>query len=444
MTVPSIITNGFIKTLSGLGDNSDSIIPLVAKDVISDCTLVHTYKKEGGIDDVREKAIEEFGTGALWLFGIPTFKFLVDKAIYPMFGLKPELDPRVLDNKNGRFDFLKSVASSSEKEVFSSLSNKAKFLNKFELPFTNMQMYKGAYVAKFLTSTLLCAFALTKLIKYKQKTTDERIKKDIQSKKSSLQFEKFVKNDSIYGDFVNKNKSKNISFGSFAPSNAGEFVSDFMFNPLKNTSILDLFIGGTRFKEGRKGERKEIVLKELFQVFFIYGLAQPIQKTFEFIGKKLNLPIELDARVIFDSKLKDKLVEAKSEINKLNNSKNLLNDIYKLNPQGALVEILANNGTLSVVKDKNRIKNITTFKPIDENDIKSALKHIENLSEAVSSINKIKIFKTFATLGNVAIAIWAMGVLQPKINIWMRKKLNNGDNRNPAIVQKEKEMQKLA
>ena len=157
MAIPSIITNGFIKTLSGLGNNSDSIVPLVAKDVISDCTLIHTYKKEGGADDVREKAIEEFGTGALWLFGIPAFKLLIDKTIYPLLNLNPNLDPRVLNNKDGKFDFLKSVVKGQEKDVFSTLSDKAKILNKFQLPFTNKQMYKGTYIAKFLALNIKSA-----------------------------------------------------------------------------------------------------------------------------------------------------------------------------------------------------------------------------------------------------------------------------------------------
>ncbi len=442
MAIPSIITNGFIKTLSGLGNNSDSIAPLVAKDVISDCTLIHTYKKEGGQDDVREKAIEEFGTGALWLFGIPAFKFLVDKTIYPLLGLNSNLDPRILNNKDGKFDFLKKIACDEEQKVFSTLADKAKILNKFELPFTNKQMYKGVYVGKFLASTFLCAFALTKLIKYKQKTTDNRIKRDIQNKKSRLKMQSFSGQESLYSAFIKKDNKKNISFGNFMPA-VGEFASDFMFNPLKNTSILDAFIAGTRLKEGRKGERGEIGLKEAFQVFFIYGLAKPIQKAFEFAGKKLKLPIELDPKVIFDSKLKEKLAESNGELVKLKNSGNLLKDIYSLDPKGSLVDILAMNGTIPVVRDNNGIKNISTFKPIDENDVKKALKNVENLSKAISSIKKIKVFKTFAVLGNVAIAIWAMGVLQPKINIWMRKKLNNGDNRNPAIVQQEKEMQKL-
>ncbi len=447
MAIPSIITNGFIKTLSGLGNNSDSIVPLVAKDVISDCTLIHTYKKEGGKDDVREKAIEEFGTGALWLFGIPTFKFLVDKTIYPLLGLNPNLDPRILNNKDKKFDFLKSVKKNEVEEgVFNSLSNKAQILKKIQLPFTNKQMYKGVYIGKFLSSTLLCAFALTKLIKYKQKTTDERIKKDIQKKRNAFDYQKFLGNDNLYGAFVKKSKkdNKNVSFCGLSTFAVGEFASEFMFNPLKNTSILDAFIAGTRLKEGRKGERIEIGLKELFQVFFIYGLAKPIQMCFEAIGNKMNMPIELDARVIFDSKLKEKLANSKDILDNLEKSSDLLKSIYDLDPKSDLVDILAKNGTLPVVKDKNGISNISAFKIIDENEVKKAIGHIKKLSESLDSIKKIKAFKTFATLGNVAIAIWAMGVLQPKINIWLRKKLNNGDNRNPAIVQQEKEMQKLA
>ena len=52
----------------------------------------------------------------------------------------------------------------------------------------------------------------------------------------------------------------------------------------------------------------------------------------------------------------------------------------------------------------------------------------------------IKAYKVFAVLANVAIGALAMGVLQPLVNIQMRKLLNGGDNRNPAIVAQEKQM----
>ena len=444
MAIPSIITNGFIKTLSGLGNNSDSIVPMAVKDIISDCTLIHTYKKEGDKDDVREKTIEEFGTGALWLFGIPIIKKIIDKTIYPALSLNPDLDPRILNNKNGRFDFLKSVAKDGEKKVFDSLSQKTKLFNKFELPFSNYKAYKGVYAFKFLISTVSCAFALTKLIKYKQKTTDERIKKDLAKNKDNSRYvQSFANKENLYSAFLDKTKKKNISFGNAFALKTGDFMKDFVFNPVKNTSILDACIAGTRLKESRRGEKLEVLLKELFQIMFIYVIAKPIQKAFEAMGRALKLPIELDPNVIFDANIKDKLNASKKDIETLMNSKNLLKSIYELESSSSLVELLSKNGVLPVIKDKNGIQAISTFKEIDENAVKKALKNLEDLSGAISSIKKIKAFKTFAVVGNVALAICAMGVLQPKITIWMRKKLNNGDNRNPAIVQREKEMGKV-
>ena len=94
------ISNIPVYMLSGLANNSDSIIPMATKDTISNCAIVHTYKKEGGQDDARERAIEEFGTGAVWLFGIPSLKKCIDKFIYPLLNLNPDLDIRVLKDDN--------------------------------------------------------------------------------------------------------------------------------------------------------------------------------------------------------------------------------------------------------------------------------------------------------------------------------------------------------
>ena len=80
MSIPSI-TTGAVKLLSGLANNTDSIVPMAVKDTISNCAIVRTYKKEGGKDDARERKIEEFGTGAFWLFGIPTVKLILNKTV---------------------------------------------------------------------------------------------------------------------------------------------------------------------------------------------------------------------------------------------------------------------------------------------------------------------------------------------------------------------------
>ena len=98
-SIKTAIASNSVKLLSGLGNNDDCLVAMIAKDWIGDGATVYTYKKEGGKDDAREKAIEEFGTGAIWLFGIPLVKKVIDKTIYPLLKLDSNFDPRVLDDK---------------------------------------------------------------------------------------------------------------------------------------------------------------------------------------------------------------------------------------------------------------------------------------------------------------------------------------------------------
>ena len=56
-----------------------------------------------------------------------------------------------------------------------------------------------------------------------------------------------------------------------------------------------------------------------------------------------------------------------------------------------------------------------------------------------------KLLKGAAIIGNIGISAVLMGYLQPKLNIFLRKKFHNGDNTNPAIKKITAEMeQKLA
>ena len=92
MSIQSIttdFTNKGIKLLSQLGNNNDSIVPMLVKDSMANGAVVYTYSKEGGKDDAREKAIEGFGTGAVWLLMIPALKWVIDKTVYPFFKLNP-------------------------------------------------------------------------------------------------------------------------------------------------------------------------------------------------------------------------------------------------------------------------------------------------------------------------------------------------------------------
>ncbi len=436
MSITSISNKILTYTLSGLGNNTDSIIPLMAKDAVSNFAIVDTYRKNGTSHDVREKAIEEFGTGAIWALGIPVLKGILNKTLYPLFNLNPKLDLRILNNKETLDTVKESLNSNtseylaSQKDIINSLGDKGKLLNKISLPFTNKQLYKAAFITKFAVSTALAALALNKVIKYKQKTTEKKIEKDYYKNNAS----RILLNGSIKKHNPYNKKNNDISFKSSK-------LASIMFNPMKNTAILDGVIATTRLKDGRKGERKEIALKELFQIFFIYCIAKPVQNVFEAIGNKFNTPIEADAKVIFDKNVKENLENSKDIIQSLKNSKNLTKDVLSLDPKSSIAKLLEQNGLINLIKDKNKnILAIDNFKYIDEEKVKDSLNAFEKLSNNISGIRKIKAYKALAVLGNVAIAVWAMGVLQPKLNIWMRKKLNNGDNSNPAIKEKEKTM----
>ena len=491
MKVPSIITTGAVNLLSGLSNNKDSIIPMAFKDVISDCVTVATYKKEGGDDDPREKAIEEFGTGAFWLFGIPAIKFAIDKTLYPLLKLNPNLDLRLLKDKDRFQNVLESArehakennsAAIKELNILESLKEKNSVLKSF----TNEQLYKGLFVTKFATATIATGLILAKIIRYKQKTTKDRINNDIQNEQNSKKqqtstLNKSVKNSQVYQMFTaNDKKSNTPSF-----TGLGEF---FMYNPIANTSLMDCVITGTRLKEARHGERKEVALKEGFQIAFVYLIARPLQLMFEGIGSKLNLPIGMDPKILFSKNVKEDvqsayniakengiydLIENIKQVQKENKSSQtllskvkqifkgaekpakeiqleneLIKKIYAIAKEdinNPLIKMLSENGTISIIKDKATSQSAVSFlQYIDEGELKGAMGNISDLTKNISNISGIKLYKALSVIANLAIGITATGAIEPLTAIWMRKKLNNGDNRNPAIVEQEKMMKAQA
>ncbi|MBR3605191.1 MAG: hypothetical protein IKL52_04095 [Candidatus Gastranaerophilales bacterium] len=428
MKIPSISANS-IKLLSGLANNDDSLAAMVIKDWIGDGATVYTYKKEGGQDDAREKAIEEFGTGAVWLFAIPAIKKLIEATIYPIFKLDSKFDPRVLDDS--KFEQMKSMAKGAEKTLFESLDKKNPVLKNF----TNAQMYKGFAVGKFAIATAAAAFALTKIIKLKQKTTTDRIENDVKRKPlsfNSLLVEKSVKQNKTFESFTNPKKNNQPSFTGG--------LAEFMYNPIKNTMILDGVIATTRLKEARKEERLEVAFKELCQVVFIYGLAKPLQLGFEAVGKLIKAPIKLDPKNLFDKNLAHAIDGSKGSIEQIKNSSNVLKTLGEIDVKNPIMGLLENEGVISLTKDKTAI---SMLNPIDEKAIQNAVKNIEDMGKNMGNIKTSKAFKVFAVISNILIAAGIMGVIQPKLTILLRKKLF-GSNENPAIAQQEKNIKEKA
>ena len=115
--------------------------------------------------------------------------------------------------------------------------------------------------------------------------------------------------------------------------------------------------------------------------------------------------------------------------------------MQETNIASPVIDLLDKNGTISTIKDKaGKILSIDYFKPIDDGAVKKAVKDFGNLEDNFKNLSKIKALKTTAILANIAAGAAIMGIVQPLANIWIRKKMNNGDNRNPAIIAQERNM----
>ena len=89
------------KIFSTLGNNN-SLVPMAIKDIANSCGLTAGSYITGDKLEGKDRFIDEFGTQAIWLFGIPTYKKIIDYTLYKILKIDPKFDVRNLkaDRKN--------------------------------------------------------------------------------------------------------------------------------------------------------------------------------------------------------------------------------------------------------------------------------------------------------------------------------------------------------
>ena len=93
--IPAISASNIYSTLG----NSNSLVPLAMKDVINSVGLTAASYITGNEAEGRDRFIDEFGTQAIWLFGIPAYKKVLDLTLFKAMGYDPKVDVRVLKDK---------------------------------------------------------------------------------------------------------------------------------------------------------------------------------------------------------------------------------------------------------------------------------------------------------------------------------------------------------
>ena len=76
--IPAISASKIYSTLG----NANSLVPLALKDVANSVGLTASSYIIGDEAEGRDRFIDEFGTQAIWLFGIPVYKKVLDLTLF--------------------------------------------------------------------------------------------------------------------------------------------------------------------------------------------------------------------------------------------------------------------------------------------------------------------------------------------------------------------------
>lgn len=401
---------------STLGNNS-SLIPLGIKDVANSCGLTTASYLAGDKLEGKDRFIDEFGTQAIWLGGLPTYKYLLGKLLCSPKKLDPNVDARILNDK----DILKAAQEYAPTEQ---IKNSIKHVAE------NAKTYKGITMAKFIGATVLTAASYFGLTKFRHNYTENQIKQEYMAKKAQMQKVEEYEDSQIpfsssFSNVHNIKENKNISFTG---------LQSFMFDPVRNLMLVDGAITGERFTHARnKQDFMGYTIKEGSFWFFMYYAGQKISKMLEkHAEKKYNKSIDLDARVIECQELKDSFSNGtiKKHLSEFAQADKSDLDIYKFAVQSKndnlVIQMAKKSDIIELLKDSEFVD---TRKYINLEDLRNCREKLqklynqyeksgENIDDFFKQVRKLK---RASVLKNMGACIGALGVIAPAIMLLLRK-----------------------
>lgn len=389
--------------------NTQSLLPLAVKDFVNSAGITYTAYQNGGHIEGKDRFIDEFGTELIWLGGIPTIKWAIDKTLYKALKYDPGVDVRVISSKNP--DYIKLALENAPDETVKANIQKA---------LENSSTFKKLFYSKFAVATAATLGLYHLMTKFKQEFTHSNIEKEYYEKVSN----NLKLNAPAHSTFAAFGRKKsNVSFEGAV----GNFFQSFMFDPVRNTSIIDLGIEGKRLSDSRNNtERGEYLIKGLGFLGIMYFAGEKIEKAFNKLAAKLfNVPIELDSKVL-DSEVLQQAAESKNNFkNELNAFKaastetDVLNFIFK-NQDNIVTKAAKLSGAISVMKNSDKID---TSKFIDYKRVQTVADDLEKFLKALSVnektatdfIKKAKNLKIGSVIANIATCCFALGFILPKV-----------------------------
>ncbi len=404
------------KVYSILGNNS-SKVPLAIKDIANSCGLTAASYMAGDKFEGKDRFIDEFGTQAIWLWGIPAYQTVMNYAMFKPMGFDHEIDARILKNPeiaNLAVDF--APTNTIKNSIKKAISHQSKF--------------KALTVAKFAASTLFTIGSYFGLTKFRHKYTEDQIKKEYLAKHSqnqNVQQSEFYPEVPFSSAFAQVHKPKNAKV-SFTGG-----LQDFIFDPVKNLMIVDASITGERLTHSRNPQDFfGYVIKEGSFWAFMYLAGPMIAKALEKHADKKGKSIDLDARVIFGEQLKKSFKDGslKTHLAEFMSADKSDVDIYKFavspNNKNLVVDMAKKSDIITLAKNSDLVD---TRKYIDLDSLRGIGKKLEKLltqyensGESLDEFFKqVRKLKKGAVLKNLGSCIGALGILAPAIMLISRK-----------------------
>jgi hypothetical protein len=427
--------------------NSSSLVPLLIKDIANSSGMTTGSYITGDKLEAKDRFIDEVGSGAIWLFGIPFYKKIIDLTLFKAAGFDPQFDVRNFKNEK----VLAKIKEFAPTKVAAANINKA---------IKNKSSVKALNMAKFAVSTILTIVSYLGLTELRQKHTEDCARQEVIAELQKQT--KTLKNKDVNVSksaktvkSVEVSKSAAVSDKPVSFKGSGSFVQNFMFDPVKNTMLIDVSITGSRLGKSRnEQDTAGYAVKEGGFWLFMYILTKPIQKFFENRAEqKHNKSIGLDARVIESSELK-KLMQTGELARHLsafpaNVSDEAIYEYLHKNRLNAVVKFAEQSDIIPTITEDEGKGKIDTRKYIDLEDVKDVHKKLSKLYEQYTKskepldvfLSKVRSLKRGATLANIGTSIGFLGIIIPAIIIILRQ---CGENNKKFKVKEDIRQQMFA
>lgn len=410
--------------------NSNSLVPMAIKDIANSVGLTAGSYITGDKLEGKDRFLDEFGTQAIWLFGIPAYKKLLDFTLYKALKIDPNFDVRNFSKK--RKKLINKTINYADSSIKESIINATK----------NPKFSKNLAMGKFIVSTALTILSYAGLTKYRHLQTKKAAQKEIlkemqlenKDNKDKFLYTKPANKAAFNGLHQNKTQDQPAFTGG---------ISEFMYNPVKNLMILDGSITAERLAESRnKQELVGYAIKEGSFWAFMYFASKPIQKFLENRAEKNTkkpVAIDLDARVIESEDLakafKDgSLAKSSEKVLKLNSYSNMLDYIHN-NPDDFVVKMAKMSDIIPTLKKATQADDVDYRQFIDYDEFQGVASKLKKLSQKFENfkatdvkdksieafLKNVKKAKRSSILLNIGACIGALGVLAPALMVAMRK-----------------------